>query len=159
MSDLISREEALMALTGVNLPNDRDKLIALFDNRIKALTTVEPQEHTDEKFDELMKQYKHLRKYASDLETKLSVEQTEWISVKDRLPEETGEYLVYTDSDEVFVEPYDEWQADFGYWYEEFSEETGGKIGEEWRSADDNCMKVVAWMPLPSPYKGDEDEH
>ena len=39
--DLISREEALMALTGMNFPTDRDKLIALFDKRIKALSTVE----------------------------------------------------------------------------------------------------------------------
>ena len=41
LKDLISREEALMALTGVNLPTDRDKLIALYDKRIKALQTVE----------------------------------------------------------------------------------------------------------------------
>lgn len=44
MSDLISREEALMALTGANLPTDRDKLIALFDKRIKALPTVDREE-------------------------------------------------------------------------------------------------------------------
>lgn len=121
MSDLISREDALMALTGVNLPTDRDKLIALFDERIKALSTVEPQGFEDylkqylgendqmiigkdvyeelkyeagEKYNELMLQYKHLRKYASDLETKLSIEQTEWISVKDRLPEKNDCYLV-----------------------------------------------------------------
>ena len=39
--DLISREEALMAITGVNLPNDKYKLIALYDKSIKALPTVE----------------------------------------------------------------------------------------------------------------------
>lgn len=91
---------------------------------------------------------------ALDLAIK-ALEQTEWIPVTERLPEETGEYLVYTDSDEIFIKPYDEYERDFGYWYEEFSEETGGKIGEEWRSADDNCMKVVAWKPLPEPYKED----
>ena len=37
MNDLISREETLMALTGINLPTDRDGLIALFNERIKAL--------------------------------------------------------------------------------------------------------------------------
>lgn len=41
MKDLISREEALMALTGFNLPTDKYKLIALYDKRIKALQTVE----------------------------------------------------------------------------------------------------------------------
>ena len=44
MSDLIKREEALMALTGMNLPTDKDKLIALFNGRIKALLAVEAQE-------------------------------------------------------------------------------------------------------------------
>ena len=50
---------------------------------LKTEPTVEPQE----KYDELMKQYKHLRKYASDLETKLSVEPQqkmgEWIVNKE----------------------------------------------------------------------------
>lgn len=44
MKDLISREGALMALTGINLPTDRDKLIALFNERIKALPPVEQTE-------------------------------------------------------------------------------------------------------------------
>lgn len=86
-----------------------------------------------------------------------ALEQSEWIPATERLPEETGEYLVSTDNDEIFVIPYDEHERDFGYWYEEFSEETGGKIGEEWRSADDNCMKVVAWRPLPEPYREEEE--
>ena len=32
--DCVSREQALLALTGIDLPTDRDKLIALFTERI-----------------------------------------------------------------------------------------------------------------------------
>ena len=60
---------------------------------------------------------------------------TEWISVKDRLPEDDGFYLVYTT--DGFVS---EWQVD------EFYLDTNyGWIGE--RFAPD--WKVTHWMPLP----------
>ena len=41
--DCVSREEALLALTGMDLPTDRDKLIALFTERIQHLPPVTPQ--------------------------------------------------------------------------------------------------------------------
>lgn len=41
--DCISREEALLALTGMDLPTDRDKLIALFTERIQHLPPVTPE--------------------------------------------------------------------------------------------------------------------
>lgn len=41
--DCISREEALLALTGMDLPTDRDKLIALFTERIQHLPSVTSQ--------------------------------------------------------------------------------------------------------------------
>lgn len=41
--DCISREEALLALTGMDLPTDRDKLIALFTERIQQMPSVTPQ--------------------------------------------------------------------------------------------------------------------
>lgn len=40
--DCISREHALLALTGMDLPTDRDKLIALFTERIQHLPPVTP---------------------------------------------------------------------------------------------------------------------
>ena len=40
--DCISREQALLALTGMDLPTDRDKLIALFTERIQHLPPVTP---------------------------------------------------------------------------------------------------------------------
>lgn len=41
--DCISREEALLALTGMDLPTDRDKLIALFTERIQQMPSVNPE--------------------------------------------------------------------------------------------------------------------
>ena len=62
----------------VNLPlMEKMTLFAKVQNAVRYvadLPSVEPQG----KYDELMEQYKHLRKYASDLETKLSVEPQEW---------------------------------------------------------------------------------
>ena len=41
-ADCISRDQALLALTGKDLPTDRDKLIALFTERIQHLPPVTP---------------------------------------------------------------------------------------------------------------------
>ena len=41
--DAVSREEAIMCLTGINLPTDTDKLIALYHKRLKALPPVSPK--------------------------------------------------------------------------------------------------------------------
>ena len=41
--DCVSREQALLALTGIDLPTDRDKLIALFTERIQHLPPAAPQ--------------------------------------------------------------------------------------------------------------------
>lgn len=112
MSDLIGREEALMALTGANLPTDRDKLIALFNERIKALPPVE---------------------------------QTEWISVKDRLPKEKGMYKITL-------------QTDSGYRYVAedyfFTERNFFESEAYYRGVG---RKIIAWQPItePSPYKGE----
>lgn len=71
---------------------------------------------------------------------------SEWISVKDRLPEEEKEVLCFTKWGEYFV----------GYWkYEEWVSEDNviwvdGKLGT-------GTYEVVAWMPLPEPYQGDTD--
>ena len=61
----------------------------------------------------------------------------EWISVKDRLPEESGEYLAYCgEYDGICV-----------LYYEVLK--TKGKWRTKWK--DD----VTHWMPLPEPPKGE----
>ena len=52
--DCVSREETIMCLTGINLPTDIDKLIALYNERIKALPPVLPKREQGK-----WKQYEH----------------------------------------------------------------------------------------------------
>ncbi|MBR5202681.1 MAG: DUF551 domain-containing protein [Clostridia bacterium] len=61
---------------------------------------------------------------------------TEWISVKDRLPEEGIDVLVYDDDTDMF----------FIAWYDETL--------DKWLNADNGRLfGVTHWMPLPNPPK------
>ena len=57
----------------------------------------------------------------------------EWISVEDRLPEETGKYLVSTKNGVVYQTKY----------------YSGGKWGQK-----DKGKNITHWMPLPEAPKG-----
>ena len=64
----------------------------------------------------------------------------EWISVKDRLPEDNTNVLVYRGS-LISVYTYighNEWEDDYGYWS---------------RTDDDG---ITHWMPLPEPPKEED---
>lgn len=78
----------------------------------------------------------------------------EWISVEDRLPEETGEYLVWIlwPCDEYPTRSIVNYDADaeaFGEWEEYYDRQTLGWSGSEFKRIE----KVYAWMPLPEPPK------
>ncbi len=67
----------------------------------------------------------------------LNYADTRWIPVTERLPKETGYYLTSTEYNDVL--------HDFFF---------DGK----WETAECFWYKVVAWMPLPEPYKGGDAE-
>lgn len=69
------------------------------------------------------------------LKTEPSVYVPRWIPVTERLPEKSGEYLVVLDSLIYFSWFY----KDDGVW--------------SFKNAD-----ITAWMQLPEPYKGGEEE-
>ena len=89
-------------------------------------------------------------------------QEPEWIPVSERLPEEDGDYLVTYEKG--YAEDYDlpligivGFEVDcesFGYWYEYFDRQTMGSLGREWEE-----IKVIAWMPLPDPYKAESEEY
>ena len=69
-----------------------------------------------------------------------------WISVKDRLPDKDGEeYLVYRRTDEFKESPF---CIDIAHWYSVVTENHGFSKYSE----------VLAWQELPEPYKEEENE-
>ena len=78
-----------------------------------------------------------------------------WIPVSERLPEETGEYLVWYDcGDEkgCMVVNFDAGIGSFGDWYDDYDNITLGFVDSEFIYFE----TAVAWMPLSEPYKEDE---
>lgn len=85
----------------------------------------------------------------------------DWIPVSERLPEDSGDYLVcpsngviedYSDCRDVMIMPYDADCEAFGWWTERYDPISLGFV-----DSDFNEFEVLAWMPLPKPYKGGEE--
>lgn len=71
-------------------------------------------------------------------------ETTRWIPVTDRLPEQEGQYLVCCNNKHH--------QFEVARFYINYD-------GDRWFCCDWNDPeKIIAWMPLPEPYKGGGEE-
>lgn len=73
-----------------------------------------------------------------------------WIPVTERLPEEAFGCLVTVwDTDPISMDEFENLLPYFVGW-----------DGEQWNDGDgEQCpFEVIAWMPLPTPYKGGDDE-
>ena len=75
-----------------------------------------------------------------------ALEKTKWISVKDRLPEEEGWYLVYTTPNREHKSIN---KAMFCKGY------VWGNFEPYWRGAGGHWANVAHWMPMPNPPKGE----
>ena len=67
-----------------------------------------------------------------------------WIPVSERLPEEKKQVLVCDDFGEMYIAEYETFSDGKWRWCESV----------EYRS----LYGIVAWMPLPKPWKGEEDD-
>lgn len=83
----------------------------------------------------------------------------EWIPCSERLPEDSGDYLVcpsdgviedYSDCSDVMIMPYDADCEAFGWWTERYDPISLGFV-----DSDFDEFEVLAWMPLPKPYRED----
>lgn len=70
----------------------------------------------------------------------------QWISVKDRLPDKDGTYLVRWDNKSVCDAEYESKYGSFGYW-----------LDIMWDGDADwyPYTSITNWMPLPEPPKGE----
>ena len=76
-----------------------------------------------------------------------ALKETQWIPISERLPEEAYGCLVTVMDCEAYS------MEDFENIYPEFV----GWDGETWNDGDGKEIpfEVIAWMPLPEPYKGE----
>lgn len=126
--DAISREDALMCLTG-EWTEITDEIIHRFIKRIKALPPVNPQP-----------------KWIPVSEM-LPKEDGDYL-----VTYEKG-YAEYYDLPLIGIAGFEVDCESFGYWYEHFDRQTMGSLGSEWEE-----IKVIAWMPLPAPFESYESE-
>lgn len=135
MSDLISREEAIKAINGlwVDVGNRHEN------------------------------DYEYGRNQgidcALDVIEELPSAEAEWIPCSERLPERNGAYLVWMQwtCDEELTVSIINYDADcemFGEWHELYHPRTLGYLDSDF----DEIKGVIAWMPLPEPYREESEE-
>ena len=80
-----------------------------------------------------------------------ALEQTKWIPVSERLPEDGRPVLIYAWNVHHVIARYDEFRTENGYkkcWV----------TADAWNGNTEINHDVIAWMPLPEPYKAESEE-
>lgn len=112
------------------------------DNIEEILTTMKDENSYNYETQQIEPAYARRDFEAKELAIK-ALESQSWIPVSERLPEEDGDYLVTTKwigsySGDVYIETH------VAYYR---------KKPKEW-----DCVDIIAWMPLPLPFKESEDK-
>ena len=87
----------------------------------------------------------------------------EWISVKDRVPDKSGEYLVTETFDESVIILFAEWDSKFKEFIDQAGHQYIADVSDEKGNIfydDVMAERITAWMPLPEPYdeEGEDEE-
>ena len=94
-------------------------------------------------YQKIAEKYRQIADWLKEL--KQLKEQTRWIPVSERLPEEDGQYLITVKYKHV-NDSYEDVYAEQGEWYDgRWDMFCFGHCGE--------VEEIIAWMPLPAPYK------
>ncbi|MGN1193839.1 MAG: DUF551 domain-containing protein [Dorea sp.] len=82
----------------------------------------------------------------------------EWIPVSERLPEDCDNrfYMCILENHEEDLPMFCQYEEDygFGFWHDIYDEYTLGFVDTEFKTNEElGYEKVIAWQPLPEPYK------
>lgn len=82
----------------------------------------------------------------------------DWISVEDRLPEDDDMrfYMCIVENHEEDLPMFCQYDSEygFGFWHDIYDSTSLGFVDTEFSTNDElGYEKVVAWQPLPKPYK------
>lgn len=166
----MTREEAIRAIGWMKCTTNREDDLEAIDMAIEALSAEEAvwneyeAEFTD--LPDIPRYYyeKVVGKMAHEinvLKEQLESADAEWIPCSERLPEDSGDYLVcpsdgviedYSDCRDVMIIPYDADCEAFGWWTERYDPISLGFV-----DCDFDEFEVLAWMPLPKPYREDSE--
>ena len=87
----------------------------------------------------------------------------EWIPCSECLPEDVDNrfFMCIVENHEEDLPMFCQYEEEygFGFWHDIFNEETLGFVDTEFKTNEElGYEKVIAWMPLPEPYKPTESE-
>lgn len=86
----------------------------------------------------------------------------EWIPCSERLPEDVDNrfFMCIVENHEEDLPMFCQYEEEygFGFWHDIFNEETLGFVDTEFKTNEElGYEKVIAWMPLPEPYRPKEE--
>lgn len=87
-----------------------------------------------------------------------------WIPVSERLPDDGDVrfYMCIVENHEEDLPMFCQYEEDrgFGFWRDYYDADTLGFVDSEFQTNEElGYEKVVAWMPLPEPYRESEVDH
>lgn len=90
------------------------------------------------------------------------LENDDWVPVEERLPEDDDMrfYMCIVENHEEDLPMFCQYDSEygFGFWHDMYDSVSLGFIDTEFRTNDElGYEKVIAWQPLPEPYKPKKD--
>ena len=97
-------------------------------------------------------------------EAKVVSDNNGWIPVSEKLPEDDDMrfYMCIVENHEEDLPMFCQYDGEygFGFWHDIYDSESLGFVDTEFNTNDElGYEKVVAWQPLPEPYKEEVDEN